>query len=318
MKHKHILLLFPLLLSLSSCENDTPVFQEYLYLFDTFVDMRLYEGNKEQKDHLVSLLKELDALLDPYQSYQGVNNLHAINESQERMEVSPYLSEFLTLSLQAKEETNGYIDPLIGSLSSLWKSDLEKGVIPSQEEIDYLLQEKENSSLSIEGNYVQRSGSATLDSGALAKGYALKKVKEYLEEQKINRYLFSLGGSSILLGEKTSQNKDFKVSIRELGDQLYFQLHSTSLGTSSIYQQKYEIDGKIYSHIINPMNGKAEVKSPLVVVSGLDPFTMDCYSTYFALCGQEVMTTMEEKCDALFYDGKEITYCSESLEVYQR
>ena len=101
---------------------------------------------------------------------------------------------------------------------------------------------------------VRRNGTGTIDLGAFAKGYVLSIIKNYLNENNVSEYLIDSGSSSILLGNKPNDKK-FNVGLKYIPGN-YLSIRSTSIGTSSIYEQLKEIDGIKYLNLSNFKTGK--------------------------------------------------------------
>ena len=131
----------------------------------------------------------------------------------------------------------------------------------------------------LEENTVKKVGSAEIDLGAVAKGYSLDKVKQYLDSKNYTKYLIDAGSSSLLLGEKNG-GKSFKLKISNLDD-AYLMLKNCFVSTSSYDRQAVEIDGVNYSHIINPKTGSAINENDAVIVISNKGYLGDILSTAF-------------------------------------
>tara|TARA_B100000959_G_C14826869_1_gene560165 strand:+ start:77 stop:991 length:915 start_codon:yes stop_codon:yes gene_type:complete len=158
--------------------------------------------------------------------------------------------------------TNGYFDITINPLVELWG--FSKGgyieTIPSPELIDSTLKYIGMEKLIIgEDKSITKEKTLTIDLSAIAKGYAVDKISEYLDELSFNNYMVEIGGEVRALGKKNKDegwiigvqnpNKDDVDSILKIN------LLNKSLATSGNYRNYYDIDGKKYSHIISPLTG---------------------------------------------------------------
>jgi len=103
-----------------------------------------------------------------------------------------------------------------------------------------------------------------VDLSSLGKGRGVDRVAEYLDAQGITNYLIDLSGKLRARGvnihaeswrvaveppeaDATSTHPSFTAQIIELVDQ--------SVATAGDYRRFFEIDGKHYSHIIDPRTG---------------------------------------------------------------
>ena len=309
---------------LSSCTQTPSIISRRYVGFDTSLYFE-YEGENEFQDTLVSPINKMSDLFDTYKAIPEVTNAYVINHSDDFVEIDKDLFEVLSQADGYFQETNGLFNPLIKDLSELWKASLEEGELVGQAEIDELLEKISLSSLEFSGsNKVKISGEGQIDLGAIAKGYALSRIKKLIEEEKITNYIFNAGYSSIILGENNKNDGIYRVQINRAKptfDELYLEVKNTSIGTSSIYEQNYlEKDGKIYSHIVNGITGSAEVKHHMVIVVSEDPILSDVYSTVGMMLSIDEIKELEEDIDAKFVtlsDGK-VTYSNPAIEVHKR
>ena len=310
---KSYLLIIPALL-LSSCQQGK-MFSKTSYYFDTFININ--NESEQSLKEIDNIFKKYHQYFDNNQSYEGINNIYTINHS----DVPVVLDYELYDALKTMDDyigiTNGYFNPLIGNLSSLWKSRLSEGQILNEEEINVLLNEMNNSSLIFndEEKSILINGNASLDLGAFAKGYTLYIVNQYMIDNNFNHYLIDAGNSSILLGEKNNAQK-YKVGIKYLNNS-YIEIKNSSIGTSGIYEQLFEIDNKIYSHIINPFTGDAKPNYDFVIVIDEDPTLTDVFSTVLMNLTIDEIKQYEQLFDiqTLVSKDHQIIYQSSSLEV---
>jgi len=110
-----------------------------------------------------------------------------------------------------------------------------------------------------------------LDFGGYAKGYALDRAAELLRGDGIADALVNAGGNAMALGRHGA--RAWRVGLdAPRGEGLLATLElndGEAVGTSGDYRRYYEIDGKRYSHIIDPRSGHpvAGVESVTVLVA---------------------------------------------------
>ena len=306
-------LILPLLIiPLSSCNKEL---KRNSFYFDTYTETRLFEGNEEDLDNIDELLLRIDRLTDNYRS-RSINNVFTINNSTEPVEVDSKLYEVLKASFCNCLEPLNYFNPLCGSLSKKWKESLENNVVLPQTTIDEELLKIASTSVEfLDNNQVKKNGDAEIDLGAVAKGYALDKVKQYLDSQKYTKYLVDAGQSSILLGEKNG-GKKFKIKISNL-DNTYLSLKNCFISTSSYDKQAVEIDGVNYSHIINPKTGSANNENDAVIVISNKGYLGDILSTAFINESLDSIKELEQHYEVktIVIKDKQIVYKNESIDV---
>jgi thiamine biosynthesis lipoprotein len=127
--------------------------------------------------------------------------------------------------------------------------------------------------LTVRGSEVTSANAAVqLDFGGYAKGYALDRAAEILRAAGIRNALINVGGNAMALGRHGE--RPWRVALeapRGTGLLATLELNDgEAIGTSGDYRRYYEIDGKRYSHIIDPRTGYpvAGVESVTVLVAG--------------------------------------------------
>ncbi len=307
------LLILPLIIvPLSSCQKEI---KRNSFYFDTYTETRLYEGSENDLSEINKIFSKIDKLTDNYRE-RDLNNVYKINNSTENVQVEPELYEVLKASFCNCLDPLNYYNPLIGSLSKKWKNSLENKVILDQETINLELTKMASTSVSfLEENTVKKTGEAEIDLGAVAKGYALDKVKQYLDSKNYTKYLVDAGSSSILLGEKNG-GKDFKIRISNL-DNTFLLAKNCFISTSSYDKQAVEIDGVNYSHIINPVNGSAINENDAVIVISDKGYLGDILSTAFINESIDSIKELEQHFEVktIVIKNKTMVYKNEGIEV---
>ena len=313
--NKRLLLLPLIAVSLTSCQKEI---KGNSFYFDTYTEIRLFEGEKEDVSVINRIFSKIDKLTDNFNS-RDLNNIYSINITNENVQVEPELYEVLKLSFSNDLSALKMFNPLCGSLSKKWKEALGNKIVLDNETITSELSKMSNTSLEfINDNTIKRVGEAEIDLGAVAKGYALDKAKEYLDSKEYKNYLIDAGSSSILLGEK-SGGENFKIKISNL-ENSYINAKNCFVSTSSHSRQKVEIDGKIYSHIINPLTGSAINEHDAVIVLSQSGYLGDILSTDFVNESLDSIKVLEATFDvkALVIDNGAIVYQNEEIEVVNK
>lgn len=316
MKLKLSLLLLPII-SLTSCQTSKEISRKSFY-FDTYTETRLYEGGEADLKEVDKIFSKIDKLTDNFNE-RDVNNIYKINKSNENVVVDPTLYDILSLSFSSDLAPLTNFNPLCGSLSKKWKESLSNRQVLSDAVISEELSKMENTNLEFLGNNtVKRTGESEIDLGAVAKGYALDKAKEYFVSKGIKRYLVDGGSSSILLGEK-EDDKNFNIKVSNLQDS-YLELKNCFISTSSLSRQVVEIDGQKYSHIINPNTGSAINLHDAVIVISSSGYIGDILSTDFVNESFDSIRELEQQFSVktIVIDNSQISYKSEGIEVVQR
>ena len=273
-----LLLVIVALINIAGC-NKTKKEKFTDYSFDYFDTVTIIVGYEESKDvfdsnceKIKKLLEEYHQLYNIYNTYDGVNNLCAVNKTVDgehvELTVDDKIIEMLQYAKEMHDVTNGNMNVAMGSVLSIWHNYRENGIndpasatIPPLDQlmtaadhtdIDDLIIDSENKTVYLADPEMK------LDVGAVAKGYAVEKAAEWMAEQGINGYSLNVGGNIRIVGKRDDGNK-WKVGIEnpdttdtELPYIEYLMLEDMSVVTSGNYQRFYEVDGKRYHHIIDP------------------------------------------------------------------
>ena len=304
-----------LIIPLISCSQDSSL-ESKVFCFDTAIDIRLFEGEKNNLKDIENIFNYYDKITDNYKE-RDTNNVYSINHTNEDVKVDETLYSVLQKSFALKEDVC-YFNPLCGSLVKKWKESLKSSQILDETTISNELTKMNNSSVLFkENSVVQRLGEAEIDLGAVAKGFALDEVKSYLGSKSYSKYLISSGYSSILLGQKSSDDGLFSVGLSDI-ENAYLKLSNCFVSTSGVSTQGVKIDDQMYSHIVNPYTGSAINNYDTVIVVSDSGYLGDALSTSFMLSSVDEIKAVEQSKNvkALVIKDKTIIYKNESLEVY--
>ena len=315
MKGKSLLTLL-ILIPLVSCSTNSEPLTRTVPCFNTYNYLTLYEETKADLNIIEQNFSYYDKLTDNYLE-RDVTNIYKINKTNKDVKVDEYLYNLLQLSMDLSEELPLF-NPLCGGLAKKWKEALKNSQILDEMTISSELEKIKTSTILFkENNTIQRVGEAQIDLGAITKGFVIDNASVYLASYSCTKYLINAGYSSILLGEKPSDDGYFNVGISSLNDGSYLRLKNCILSTSGVSEQGKEINGVTYSHIVNPITGSAINNYESVrVVSNLG-YLGDVLSTVMMMSSIDEIKALETKyrVKALAIKDKQIVYRNSELEV---
>jgi thiamine biosynthesis lipoprotein len=166
-------------------------------------------------------------------------------------------------ALSVSEKSNGAFDITVGPLVNLWGFGTRtvEG-IPDEDEIKQSLKiiGYKNISVRLSPPAVKkRIKEIYCDLSAIAKGFGVDRLAEYLDSENISSYLIEIGGEVRARG-KNNYNKWWRIGIASptntFGIQKVIDLKNRSMATSGDYRNYFEKDGIRYSHTINPKTGR--------------------------------------------------------------
>jgi thiamine biosynthesis lipoprotein len=190
-------------------------------------------------------------------------------KSIENQDLTRYFFENVAISSQIYEESNGSFDPTVMPLVNYWGFGYDHGQVLTEIDsqlIDSLLDfvgfDRLTISQSPTDSIAKPDSRIQLDFSAVAKGYAIDVVGQYLEDSfAIVNYLIDIGGESRARGVNREGNT-WRIGINEPVENSPFsnfkfivELKDQSIATSGNYRNFYEINGQKISHTINPQTG---------------------------------------------------------------
>jgi thiamine biosynthesis lipoprotein len=259
-----------------------------------------------------------DELADDFAKSTKYDNVKTLNDNRKIENARVELIELINESMMLCEKTNGYFNPLIGRLSHLWKDSIQSDnpYLLNDELIKSELKIMNESQIIIEEDTISIKGDANVDLGAIAKGYATNKAKEYLESVNVKSYIINAGASSVTLGDKGDDEFNIGLS-KPLESGLIKKVRKSniSIGTSSYKHQHKIVDDYVIHHLLNPFTGYPSNNYTNVNVMCDNATLCDAYSTaIFSMSVEEAIKFAEDNnIDVLLYD-KEILYESEGFK----
>ena len=143
----------------------------------------------------------------------------------------------------------------------------------------------------------------SLDFGGIAKGFAADEAAKVLWEHGVRSAIIDCGGDLKLIGTRPG-GEPFRVGVDEPRPdatsplRFVLSLSNTSVVTSGNYRQFTVIDGKCYSHIIDPRTGQSIEALPSVTVVGPDSGMCDALATAISVLGEEEGLKLIDKVNA--------------------
>jgi thiamine biosynthesis lipoprotein len=205
-------------------------------------------------------------------TYQPDSELSLFNQSRapSSQNISLEFSKVMAQSIELHDYTDGFFDVSVGPLVNLWGFGPDKKPIstPSGSLIKQTLTRVGLDAIHLKGlltkgemtkGVLTKEQPRYIDLSAIAKGYGVDQVAELLDSLGINSYLVDIGGEMRAKGFKPAA-KPWKIAI-ETPDLIQRKVHKilevsdVAIATSGDYRNYFELDGKRYSHSINPKTG---------------------------------------------------------------
>jgi len=259
-----LLLTVWLCILLAAC-GDGPIVHQESFVFGTRVEV-VTEGvpEKQAQEAINAVLREFDRLHRTYHAWQPSELMtlnHALAHGQTAT-VQPEMAGLIRASQKYAALGDQLFDPAIGNLIQLWgfHADTFVARLPDPAAIKRLVAANPRmSDINVNGNQISSSNPAVaLDFGGIAKGWALDKAAAILHQHGVHNALVNIGGNIMALGKKGRQ--PWSVGIqhpRKAGPLATLALYDgEAIGTSGDYQRFFDLNGKRYSHLLDPRTGE--------------------------------------------------------------
>jgi len=209
---------------------------------------------------------------------------------------------------QAFKDTNGAFDATCRPLIEAWKQAGQSGKIPSREALEEARVRSSWSYLELipeTRSVLKKKASVRLDLGGIAKGYAIDLALESVAELGVTGALVDVGGDIRVHGLANSAEGVWMVQVQDpQGEGVVDSFELTggmAVCTSGNYARYVEIEGKRYSHILNPSTGYPTDSVPSVTVVADSTLKADVWATALSVLGQEGMKLLPAGVEAEMY-----------------
>jgi FAD:protein FMN transferase len=233
----------------------------------------------------------LEALLSEWQPTSEISRVNQ-NAGVAPVEVGPELLACVQASLDVARWSGGAFDISWAGLRGLWDFGPDSTQVPpSRERIRELLPLWNYRNIVVDEAkrtiFLKRKG-MQIGLGGVAKGYALDRAGELLQQAGFENYLMYAGGQVLTHGRKG--DRPWRVGIQHPREPRHFafvEIEDGSLATSGDYEHAYEYEGRYYHHIIDPKTGYPSDKSAGVTLVAPTALWADAIDTAVFILGPE-------------------------------
>jgi len=348
-------LLFICLISLFACKKDTKQDKEVIKsslsrvyksmqgeTMGTYYKISYYDSldrNAKLQEKIDDLFVQLNQELS---TYIPESTISKFNSTTKKFQIpgkvtnniargKPHFRINYGVAKDVYKKTQGHFDPSVMPLVNYWGFGTEGKLEPSKIDsaeikriMKYVGMDKIGYEMNKEGDafLMKEHPKASMDFSAIAKGYAVDEVANFLLKERINNFMVEVGGELVLKGvNPRSENWTIGISKPDPNakpTELYKKLNlsNRAVASSGNYRNFHVIEGKQYGHTISPFTGFPSVAKVLsTTVIHKKCIHADAYCTAFMLMDPERSVELAER-------DKEmevlILYLAENGEVKER
>jgi len=293
-------------LALAGCRQaDTPATcKRSRAVMGTFAEVTAVSLGKEVSRQAVEAaygqLNEINDLMSDYVADSEVGRINALKAGQS-MVVSDHTLYVLQQAAKLSEATGGAFDVTCRPMVQLWKKAGSDNKMPTDQELQTAVAKTGSSKLAIDPD--ARTVTPTVDGvqidlGGIAKGYALDLAVERIKAEGATGGLVDVGGDVLAFGSRSSDGSPWVIGIKHPFRTGLFgkvAINDRAIATSGLQQRFFEIDGRRYSHIIDPRTGRPVQEAPSVTVIAQSGLLADVWATVLSVLTVEDGMRLAEK-----------------------
>jgi thiamine biosynthesis lipoprotein len=227
------------------------------YVMGTVCEVAVASGDRRAIDEAFAEAARIESMLS---TWTDASELARVNRGEAKP--SAELQTLLDTTFDWSRRTNGAFDPRVKALVDVWKTRGE-GTIPSTDAIARAKQQTQ------------------IEEGAFGKGYAIDRMLA----------LLPANGAMIDFGGQIATRGSLRVSVADPANRthavLAFDLRDASISTSSGSEKTFTVDGKRFSHLLDPRTGEALPPRGSVSVIATEALTADILSTALFVMGED-------------------------------
>ncbi len=250
-------------------------------------------------------IAELDTIMSDYRVDSELNSL-CRKASGPPVPVSEDLFKVLQTAQEFSRVSDGAFDVTVGPLVRLWREARKTGQMPPADQLDTArkLVGWQKIKLDPQNRTVQLLvPGMQLDLGGIGKGYAGDAAMAVFRQFGLPRAIYEAGGD-VVVGDSPPGKEGWGMDVtNELPNHqpLRIFVHNCAISTSGDTEQNVVIDGKRYSHIMDPRTGLGLTNSNLVSIVACNGTTSEGLSKIASILPPEKSMPIVESYGAKAY-----------------
>ncbi len=267
-------------------EEERPKVKRMLPSLGTVVEIIIPESDPAiQKGAFEAAFNEITRIDSLFTDYNDSSAVGVINLATPGMiKTIPEVAALIQRSLLFSEKTGGAFDVTVGGLVRLWGFKDESMHVPAKDSLDAVRAMVGWKNLSIsDDSLVEKRSGLKIDLSGIAKGYAVDKAFDVLNDLGVKSFLINAGGEIRCKGDgwttgvQDPRDPNGIVEVILPGEK--------AVATSGDYQNYFEVDGVRYCHLFDPATGSPAGKVASVTVLADDVATADALATALFVAG---------------------------------
>ena len=278
------------------------------------------------KESLAIAKKEIIRIENLISSWDQKSETSRINKNAGigAVEVSKELFDLIFRAQQISKLSSGAFDLTFAAIDKLWNFDGRESEMPNPDalkasvfNIGYQLIELDEESLTV---FLPKKG-MKIGFGAIGKGYAADSAKQLLVERGVLGGIINASGDMNTWGTKPDGSSWTIGIVNPMNNKKvfsWFSLEHNAVVTSGDYEKFTQINGRRYSHIIDPRTGIPSQGIVSCTIFAGKAELADAIATAIFVMGVESGLFLIDQLpdiEAILIDDSGIIHCSKNIEI---
>jgi thiamine biosynthesis lipoprotein len=278
------------------------------------------------KESLAIAKKEIIRIENLISSWDQKSETSRINRNAgiAAVEVSKELFDLIFRAQQISKLSSGAFDLTFAAIDKLWNFDGRESEMPNPDtlkasvfNIGYQLIELNEQSLTV---FLPKKG-MKIGFGAIGKGYAADSAKQLLVERGVLGGIINASGDMNTWGTKPDGSSWTIGIVNPMNNKKvfsWFSLEHNAVVTSGDYEKFTQINGRRYSHIIDPRTGIPSQGIVSCTIFAGKAELADAIATAIFVMGVESGLFLIDQLpdiEAILIDDSGIIHCSKNIEI---
>jgi thiamine biosynthesis lipoprotein len=269
-------------------------------------------------------IKEIEYLLT---TYSETSDLYRINAAAgiEPVVVQKETFDIIERSLQISALTQGAFDISYGSVDKrLWNFDVHQNELPDPETAKKMVRLINYRNILLDKaatTVMLKEKGMRIGLGGIGKGYAAEKTRQYLKSLGATAGIVNASGDLTTWGMQPD-GKPWTIGIADPNNASsifsYLEVSDMAVATSGNYEKFIWVNGRKYSHTINPKTGLPITGIKSVTILTPNAELADALTTPIAIMGIEAglhLINQLHQVEAIIIDDDDRVYLSKQIEL---
>ncbi len=257
---------FVVIIFFTNCSNDSNLYQNQArgYAQGTTYEIKYLTENqsKNWQNSFDSIFNVIDESMS---TYRDNSLIQKVNIGDTLIKIDFHFKNVLKRSIEIAQETDGLFDPTVGPLVRAWGFGPNGQPAANLTLLDSIKGNTGFQKIKTQNNSVKIPKGFSLDFNAIAQGYTVDVLCDFIDDKKVENYYVEVGGETRCKGVR-ADGQIWRIGIDKPVEnveeanriQAIIELKNKALATSGNYRKFYvdTTSGERYSHTINPKTGR--------------------------------------------------------------